>query len=221
MALTKEIYTKAKEYFKKFAVSESQEFTTANLGDSVFLSTGKSSDVNTDQNLFAIACARYLTNDKAAYTDPEDQKEDFQKFAQSLRLNDFKSSNKQIDVGVGIGTSNNLLYKLAVDFLTQSGQDISNIKAKLSVINKAFEDPAFEGEYLRSNVLDDDNTFECITKQAFYKWHYSTYISNTALEQTIRQENAVDFSINGWDHLIVDNLTSKEEGHEINPSFFV
>jgi len=221
MALTKEIYTKAKEYFKKFAVSESQEFTTANLGDSVFSSVGKSSDVNTEQNLFAIACARYLTNDKTAYTDPEDQKEDFQKFAQSLRLNDFKSSNKQIDVGVGIGTSNNLLYKLAVDFLTQSGKDISNIKAKLSVINKAFEYPAFEDEYLRSNVLDDDNTFECITKQAFYKWHYSTYISNTALEQTIRQENAVDFSINGWDHLIVDNLTSKDKYGEINPSFFV
>lgn len=210
MALTKEIYIRAKQHFKKFATEKP-----------TLWAAGKSEGINTDQNLFAIACARYLTNDKTAYTDPEDQKEDFQKFAQSLRLNDFKSSNKQIDVGVGIGTSNNLLYKLAVDFLTQSGKDISNIKAKLSVINKAFEYPAFEDEYLRSNVLDDDNTFECITKQAFYKWHYSTYISNTALEQTIRQENAVDFSINGWDHLIVDNLTSKDKYGEINPSFFV
>ena len=184
MALTKEIYTRAKAYFEKFA--------TANLGDSVFLSAGKSSDVNTDENLFAIACARYLTNDKTAYTDPIDQKEDFQKFAQFLRLNDFKSSNKQIDVGVGIGSSNNLLYKLAVEYLAQSGQDPTKLKAKLSVINKAFEDPAFESQFLQSNILDDPNTFECITKQAFYKWHYSTYIEGTFLEDRIRSENPLD-----------------------------
>jgi hypothetical protein len=211
MALTKEIYTRAKAYFEKLA----------NLGDSAFLSAGKSSDVNTDENLFAIACARYLTNDKTAYTDPIDQKEDFQKFAQFLRLNDFKSSNKQIDVGVGIGSSNNLLYKLAVEYLSQSGQDPTKLKAKLSVINKAFEDPAFESQFLQSNVLDDPNTFECITKQAFYKWHYSTYIEGTSLEDKIRRENPLDLSASGWNKLVLNDLTSKDIGSPVNCNFFI
>jgi|TARA_R110002020_G_scaffold273414_2_gene488567 hypothetical protein len=213
MALTKEIYTRAKTYFEKFA--------TANLGDSVFLSAGKSTNVNTDENLFAIACARYLTNDKTAYTDPIKQKEDFQKFAQFLRLNDFKSSSKQIDVGVGIGSSNNLLYKLAVEYLAKSGQDPTKLKAKLSVINKAFADPAFESQFLQSNILDDTNTFECITKQAFYKWHYSTYIEGTALEDRIRRENPIDLSASGWNKMIINDLTSKDLNSPVNCNFFI
>ena len=209
MALTKDIYTKAKQYFQK-------DFLNS------FNPKEPLIKVNSDENLYAIACSRYLTGDKTAYYDPEEQKQDYENFVKTLRLNDFKASGKQIDVGVGFGSSNNLLYKLAVKFLQEKGEDLSKIKAKLTVINKAYEYPDFEGSFLRSSVLASDlDTFECVTKQTFYKWHYSTYVANTALEDKIRQENAVDFSSLGWDSVKVQDLTSRAMGADVNASYFI
>ena len=103
MALTKDIYTKAKQYFQKDLLS------SFNPEKPLF-------KVNSDENLYAIACSRYLTGDKTAYYDPEEQKQDYENFVKTLRFNDYKAYGKQIDVGVGFGSSNNLLYKLAVKF---------------------------------------------------------------------------------------------------------
>lgn len=210
MALTKDIYTKAKQYFQKDFLN------SFNPEKPLF-------KVNSDENLYAIACSRYLTGDKTAYYDPEEQKQDYENFVKTLRLNDFKASGKQIDVGVGFGSSNNLLYKLAVKFLQEEkGEDLSKIKAKLTVINKAYEYPDFEGSFLRNSILASDlDTFECVTKQTFYKWHYSTYVANTALEDKIRQENAVDFSSLGWDSVKVQDLTSRAMGADVNASYFI
>jgi len=207
MSLSKKIYTRAKTHFKN-NLDEALVKALKLPGDP-FVSNGNKADINNLENSFAIVSARYLINDTVAMTDPDDNKEDYQNFVKALRLNDFRSSNKAIDAGTGIGSSNNLLYRLALKFLKDKGQNISNLKAKLSIINAAFADPEFESEFLRERFLTDQETFECVTKQAFYKWHYSTYIANTSLEDRVRQENAVDKSISGWDKLVINNLTSK------------
>ena len=207
MSLSRKIYTRAKTHFKNNL--DQALVKTLKLPGDPFVSNGNKADINNLENSFAIVSARYLINDTVAMTDPDDNKEDYQNFVKALRLNDFRSSNKAIDVGTGIGSSNNLLYRLALKFLKDKGQNISNLKAKLSIINAAFADPEFESEFLRERFLTDQETFECVTKQAFYKWHYSTYIANTSLEDRVRQENAVDKSISGWDKLVINNLTSK------------
>tara|TARA_R110002020_G_scaffold14313_6_gene50844 strand:- start:17851 stop:22047 length:4197 start_codon:yes stop_codon:yes gene_type:complete len=209
MKFNKELYKVAKEFFE------------ATLNPTVFKSKGQSTDINSAQNLFAINCARVLINNKSAFLDPIDKKGDFQNFARSLRLNDFVASGKDLDAGYGNGSSNNLVYRLAIEFLNKQKVDLSKINSKLSVIKKAFEDPEFEAEFLANDFLDDPNTYECITKQAFYKWHYDLFVSETPQEEKIPQQNPLDGSTLGWTNLEIDNLTSRSVGSPVNTKFFI
>lgn len=209
MKFNKELYKVAKEFFE------------ATLNPTVFKSKGQSTDINSAQNLFAINCARVLIDDKSAFLDPIDKKGDFQNFARSLRLNDFVASGKDLDAGYGNGSSNNLVYRLAIEFLSKQKVDLSKINSKLAVIKKAFENPEFEATFLANDFLDDPNTYECVTKQAFYKWHYDLFVSETPQEEKIPQQNPLDGSTLGWTNLEIDNLTSRTIGESVNTKFFI
>ena len=104
MSLSKNIYTTSKDFFK-------QKLTTA------FDSTGQSQNINDDQNLFAINCVRYLLADELTFIDPIQKEADFKNFAKFLRLNDFEANGKNLDTGTGREIANNLIYRLAIQFL--------------------------------------------------------------------------------------------------------
>ena len=209
MSLNKEIYKISKDFFK-------QKLTAA------FASTGQSNDINSDQNLFAINCVRYLLNDQLTFLDPIQKEADFKNFAKVLRLNDFQANGKSLDVGTGLETANNLIYRLAIKFLkTKFNVNLEEIESKITVINKAFSFPDFEGDFLLNVFLDEPETYECITKQAFYKWHYSTYVDNTPVQDKLPRENFLNFSTLGWTSVDVPLLTSKSKNRPVNSTFYV
>ena len=181
MSLNKQIYKISKKFFDT-------KRTTA------FTSTGQSKDINTEQNLFAINCVRYLLNDELAFIDPTEKEADFKNFVKFLRLNDFQASGKGLDTGTGFEVANNLIYRLAIKFLKTKNENLEEVGSKITLVNKAFSYPDFEGEFLLNVFLDEPETYQCITKQAFYKWHYSTYVENTPLSDKIPAQNFLDLS---------------------------
>jgi hypothetical protein len=208
MSLDKNIYSISKKFFE-------------NNKTNAFISTGQSQDVNSDQNLFAINCVRYLLNDQGSFLDPIEKQADFKNYVKFLRLNDFEATGKSLDTGTGLQIANNLIYRLAIKFLQSKNVNLQEIQSKINVVNAAFSYPDFEGEFLLNVFLDDPDTYECITKQAFYKWHYSTFVDNTPLVNKIPQENALDFSSKGWTSVNVPLLTEKGNNSAVNPVFYV
>lgn len=208
MSLNKQIYKISKKFFDT-------KRTTA------FTSTGQSKDINTEQNLFAINCVRYLLNDELAFIDPTEKEADFKNFVKFLRLNDFQASGKGLDTGTGFEVANNLIYRLAIKFLKTKNENLEEIGSKITLVNKAFSYPDFEGEFLLNVFLDEPETYQCITKQAFYKWHYSTYVENTPLSDKIPAQNFLDLSSLGWTKVPVPLLTSREENNPVNSIFYI
>ena len=208
MSLNKEIYKISKDFFK-------QKLTTA------FDSTGQSQNINDDQNLFAINCVRYLLNDELTFIDPIEKEADFKNFAKFLRLNDFQANGKPLNTGTGFEIANNLIYRLAIKFLKTKNENLEEIESKITLVNKAFSYPDFEGEFLLNVFMDEPETYQCITKQAFYKWHYSTYVDTTPVQQKIPQESFLNFSSLGWTNVEVPLLTSRSKTAPVNSVFYV
>mgnify|MGYP003144544023 FL=1 len=208
MSLSKNIYTTSKDFFK-------QKLTTA------FDSTGQSQNINDDQNLFAINCVRYLLADELTFIDPIQKEADFKNFAKFLRLNDFEANGKNLDTGTGREIANNLIYRLAIQFLKTKNENLQEIESKITLVNRAFDYPDFEGEFLLNVFLDEPETYQCITKQAFYKWHYSTYVNDTPLQEKLPQQNFLDFSSLGWTNVDVPLLTPKAQKKKVNTTFYI
>ena len=72
MSLDKNIYSISKKFFE-------------NNKTNAFISTGQSQDVNSNQNLFAINCVRYLLNDQGSFLDPIEKQADFKNYVKFLR----------------------------------------------------------------------------------------------------------------------------------------
>ena len=208
MSLNKKIYEISKKFFK-------DKLTTA------FESKKQSEDINSPQNLFAINCVRYLLNDELTFIDPIEKENDFKNFAKFVRLNDFQANGKPLDTGTGTEIANNLIYRLAIKFLKTKNENIEQIESKITLVNKAFSYPDFEGEFLLNVFMDEPETYQCITKQAFYKWHYSTYVNETPIQEKIPQQNFLNLSSLGWTSVDVPLLTSKLEKKTVNPVFYV
>lgn len=177
MGLPKEIYEFSKEYVLK------------NIGEQKLFSSKESLDqdlqnlpLEFDDNQFAITCLRLLTFDN---TDPIDNKDRFEQLALATRTNSFKQvlGDSSIDLGTGKGNSNNLLYKLATDFLNDK-----DIETKATVIQTALANPDFQSS-LRTLNLIDKRTYESITRQAFFNWHYGEYVANKGIEKRFGGKN--------------------------------
>jgi len=171
MGLPKDIYKQAKDFFKKEIDSVNKPFE--DYGQILGSNENKIDD---PVNYFAITCLRLLTLDN---TDPIDNPDKFSQLALATRTNSFNQviGNSSIDIGTGKGNSNNLLYKLASDFLKDA-----KIETKSSVIQTASANPAFQ-ELLKSVSISDKRTYEAITRQAFFNWHYGEYVSGKTIER--------------------------------------
>lgn len=171
MGLPVDIYKQAKDFFEKEIIGVNKPFE--DYGQILGASENKIDD---PINYFAITCLRLLTLDN---TDPIDNPDKFPQLALATRTNSFNQviGNSSIDIGTGKGNSNNLLYKLASDFLKDT-----KIDTKSSVIQTASANPAFQ-ELLKSVSISDKRTYEVITRQAFFNWHYGEYVSGKTIER--------------------------------------
>lgn len=172
MGLPVDIYEQAKDFFEekitKYIDSPFEDFGET-LGDDL-------NKINDLANYFAITCLRLLTLEN---TDPIDNPDKFSQLTLATRTNSFNQviGNSSIDIGTGKGNSNNLLYKLASDFLKDK-----NIETKSKVIQTASANPAFQ-ELLKSVSINDKRTYEVITRQAFFNWHYGEYVTGKTIER--------------------------------------
>ena len=152
MALSPKIYAEAKKWVRD------------NLKNyDLFEGDKDSEDVNTPKNLYTLSCLRLLAQDPVVFTDPIEKGDAFESVARSVRLNEFGTYGKNIDLGFGTGTSNNLLYKLAYQFYKKKNnwpEIRESYKTKAGLIARAFGDDEFTGEFLSNIILDDRYTYE-------------------------------------------------------------
>ena len=178
MGLPEDIYKKAKSFFEKYIKEVDHPFDDFGfkLGDT------KNEGVDSQRNLFAITCLRMLTADN---TDPIDNPEKFSQLALATRTNSFQQVlvNSSKDLGTGKGNSNNLLYKLATDFLKDE-----SLETKAAVIQTALANSDFQSN-LKILNLTDERTYETITKQAFFNWHYGDFIAGRTIEKRFGGKN--------------------------------
>lgn len=212
MPLSKEIYTKAKKYVGLPVVDGGKNLNSYDLFDGSILPDNLS--INSDQSLFTIACLRMLMQDAISFVDPYEKEEAFKGIAKSIRLNEFVYYGKDIDLGFGQGTANNLLYKLAYGFYKNKSNWAGDIKKrdKAGLISHGLMDSDFY-DYLSDVRLTDPHTYECITKQAFYTWHYENFINTTAIKDVLKKENAGDGSVVDWKDVVV--------GPNLDPAIFI
>jgi len=176
MGLPEEIYEFSKEYVSN------------NIGKQKLFSSKESLNQNLPlldfNNQFAITCLRMLTADN---TDPIDNPNEFEQLALNTRKNSFKEvlGNSSKDLGIGKGNSNNLLYKLATDFLKDKSK---SIETKEAVIKAALADSDFQSS-LKTLNLTDKRTYESITRQAFFNWHYGKYVANKGIAKRFGGKN--------------------------------
>ena len=198
MALSPKIYAEAKSWVRKDL--KNYDLFAGEMSDI-------SKNVNDPKNLYTLACLRLLLQDPVAFIDPVEKKNAFEGVARSVRLNEFSNFGKNIDLGFGGGTSNNLMYKRAYEFFKKKNnwpEIKESRKTKAGFIALAFADDEFTEEFLANVILDDPYTYESITKQAFYKWHYENFINTTALKDVIKKENAADGSVVNWSDVVVE-----------------
>ena len=178
MGLPENIYKTAKSFFEKYIKEVDHPFDDFGfkLGDT------KNEGVDSQRNLFAITCLRMLTADN---TDPIDNPEKFSQLALATRTNSFQQVlvNSSKDLGTGKGNSNNLLYKLATDFLKDE-----SLETKAAVIQTALANSDFQSN-LKILNLTDERTYETITKQAFFNWHYGDFIAGRTIEKRFGGKN--------------------------------
>tara|TARA_R100000664_G_scaffold24516_1_gene34323 strand:+ start:4726 stop:8907 length:4182 start_codon:yes stop_codon:yes gene_type:complete len=219
MALSKNIYKKAKEQFKKDLSSELGPFTSPveiefpdiyfkdNKG--VFKGQEFTNLAFNENSLttVSIPSLRLILEDPLAFTDPIDNLDKFGNIARAVRLNNFKEYGKNVDLGFGNGDSNNLIYKLATDYLKNTNKvsaddSISNPQqilagSKSSVVQACLNSNKFN-ELIKNQLLDDVHTYECIVSQAFYKWHYENFVKNNSSSGYLSPANASDGSSISW-----------------------
>ena len=198
MALSPKIYAEAKSWVRKDI--KNYDLFAGEMSDT-------SKNVNDTKNLYTLSCLRLLAQDPVVFIDPIEKNDAFEGIARSVRLNEFGTYGKNIDLGFGTGTSNNLLYKLAYQFYKNKNnwsEIKESYKTKAGLITRAFGDDEFTGEFLSNIILDDRYTYESITKQAFYAWHYQNFINTTALKDVIKKENAGDGSVVNWSDVVIE-----------------
>ena len=80
--------------------------------ESIFTTTEEAAGTAAlNENDFALACLRLICKDTRAFIDPTKNSDEFSQMVKDLKLNELGG----IDLGFGQGTSNNLLYRLAID----------------------------------------------------------------------------------------------------------
>lgn len=219
MALSKDIYKKAKEQFKKDLSSENGPFKSpVGIDFPKVQFAGKNQEVIdltfnvNDFTTLSITSLRMILQDPLAFTDPADNLEKFGNIARAIRLNNFKEYGKNFDLGFGNGSSNNLIYKLATYYLKdsdliagdksiQNPQEILS-KSKSLVIQACLQSDRFN-ELIKNQLLDDIDTYGCLTRQAFYSWHYENFVKGTPSANDLGPANAVDGSITSWTNVAV------------------
>ena len=174
------IYKTAKEYVRK----ESQ----ANKLDSIFTTTeATAGSTSLNENNFALACLRLICKDTRAGIDPTKNPDEFSQMVKDLKLNELGG----IDLGFGQGTSNNLFYRLAIKHYPL------NLKKKYLLkdefLKAAFVDYNFLNT-LAVDQLNDRETYEVLTKQAFFNWHYKNFIEDLEYDKVIKKANPGDGS---------------------------
>ena len=183
------IYKTAKEYVRK----ESQ----ANKLDSIFTTTeATAGSTSLNENNFALACLRLICKDTRAGIDPTKNPDEFSQMVKDLKLNELGG----IDLGFGQGTSNNLLYRLAIQRYSLQILSAEKFIFKNSLLNNLLSDD----DFLKSLIEDRLNNrivYDVITKQAFFNWHYKNFIEDLEYDKVIKKANPGDGSSVGWNNV--------------------
>lgn len=186
MGLPVEIYETAKKLVSDTIGDFDSNYPQVSLFSSsdVLGASQTPESLEADDNQFAITCLRLLTLDN---TDPIDNPDRFEQLALATRTNSFKQvlGNSSVDLGTGKGNSNNLLYKLATDFLKDKSK---SLETKAAVIQTALADSGFQSS-LKTLNLTDKRTYESITRQAFFNWHYGEYVANKGIAKRFGGKN--------------------------------
>tara|TARA_R110002124_G_scaffold7285_2_gene42336 strand:+ start:4473 stop:8582 length:4110 start_codon:yes stop_codon:yes gene_type:complete len=193
------IYKIAKEYVRSKA--------TANPSELNFIFEAENGFEAKQENDFALACLRLICKDTRAFIDPTKNPDEFSQMVKDLKLNELGG----IDLGFGQGTSNNLLYRLAIQYYGQEFEKLEEILYKDELLKIALGDNEFL-KTLAKNQLNDKETYEVLAKQAFFNWHYKNFIKNLEYDKVIKKANPGDGSSNGWTSF------RKREGFYISPT---
>ncbi len=191
------IYKIAKEYVRSKA--------TANPSELNFIFEAENEFEAKQENDFALACLRLICKDTRAFIDPTKNSNEFSQMIKDLKLNELGG----IDLGFGQGTSNNLLYRLANRHYSLKDKKTYSSKDKL--LKFALNDDKFL-KTLAKDRLNDRETYEVLTKQAFFNWHYKTFIQDLEYDKVIKKANPGDGSSNGWTSF------REKEGFYISPT---
>ena len=133
----------------------------------------------------------------------------------------------RLDTKQEIKTNKNILYRLALkykdftDFSYKSGAQTKSLTTKSDFIRAATSPAKIDASLIEKKEgfekfeiftpSIDAVTYECVTKQAFYRWHKKNFIDNTALKKTIKEKDWADKSVLGWTKVDVSN----------GPKFFI
>jgi len=162
--------------------------------ESIFTTTEEAAGTAAlNENDFALACLRLICKDTRAFIDPTKNRDEFSQMVKDLKLNELGG----IDLGFGQGTSNNLLYRIAIQYYGQEFDELEKILYKDELLKIAFGDNKFL-KTLAKNQLNDKETYEVLTKQAFFNWHYKNFIKNLEYDKVIKRANPGDGSSSGW-----------------------
>ena len=181
------IYKIAKEYVRSSA--------TANPSQLHFIFESVNGISAKKENDFALACLRLICKDTRIFNDPNKNSAEFAQAVKDLKLNILGGS----DLGFGKGTSNNLIYRIAIDYY----KDLE-VRKKKPLRNNFLSMAVSDKQFLKSLVVDRLNereVYDVITKQAFFKWHYKNFIQDLEYNNVIKKENPGDGSSVGWNNV--------------------
>lgn len=179
------IYKIAKEYVRGKATASPSEL------NSIFEAENQSEAKK--ENNFALACLRLICKDTRIFNDPNKNSAEFAQAVKDLKLNILGGS----DLGFGKGTSNNLIYRIAIDYY----KDLE-VRKKKPLRNDFLSMAVSDKQFLKSLVVDRLNereVYDVITKQAFFKWHYKAFIEDLEYNGVIKKENPGDGTSVSWD----------------------
>ena len=146
------------------------------------------------ENDLALACLRLVCKDTRAFIDPTKNPDEFSQMVKDLKLNELGG----IDLGFGQGTSNNLLYRLAIQHYPL---DLIEPTLKNELLRNALADNEFLNKLVVDQLNEDSITYEVLTKQAFFKWHYKAFIKDLKYDKIVKKANPGDGSSVSWDKI--------------------
>jgi len=191
------IYKIAKEYVRSRATANPSQLNSIFEAENQFEAK--------KENDFALACLRLICKDTRAGIDPTKNPDEFSQMVKDLKLNELGG----IDLGFGQGTSNNLFYRLAIKYYPLNLKEEYDYKDEF--LKTAFVDYNFLNT-LAVDQLNDTETYEVLTKQAFFKWHYKNFIEDLEYNKVIKTANPGDGSSNGWTSF------REKEGFYVSPT---